>query len=421
MRFSIGVLCLLLPVSALAQNPTPKDVRLVAKDGQSAIPKLALYLNSPSVDTRIEVVKQLTELGGKDSLDPLIQATRDADPEMQMRAIDGLVNFYLPGYVKSGPAASLARMGSSIKAKFSDTNDQVIDGFVTVRPEVIQAIGKLASGGNGMDVRESACRAIGILRGRAALPDLYEALRTKDSDVMYEALVAIRKIRDPQAGPRIVYLLRDFNDKVQSTAIETAGVLQAKDGLPALRSIVASPRGSKDERAALTAIAMMPETGDRALLQRYLTSKDERLRAAAVEGLARIGDPGDKAAIEKVWRDDDKMTPRLASAFALTMEGNVSLAETSPFRYLLNTLNSSSWRDTASAYLVEAARKPEVLAALKVPLATGTRDEKIQLARILAVSGDSSAIPWLEAASRDSDVNVAQEGLRALRTLRARL
>ncbi|HVW09314.1 MAG TPA: HEAT repeat domain-containing protein, partial [Bryobacteraceae bacterium] len=134
MRFSIGIFCLLLPVSALAQNPTPKDVRLVAKDGQSAIPKLALYLNSPALDTRIEVVKQLTELGGKDSLDPLIQATHDADPEMQMRAIDGLVNFYLPGYVKSGPAASLARVGSSIKAKFSDSNDQVIDGFVTVRP-----------------------------------------------------------------------------------------------------------------------------------------------------------------------------------------------------------------------------------------------------------------------------------------------
>ena len=421
MRVSIGFLCLLLPVSALAQNPTPKDVRLVAKDGQSAIPKLALYLNSPSVDTRIEVVKQLTELGGKDSIDPLIQATHDADPEMQMRAIDGLVDFYLPGYVKSGPTASLARVGSSIRAKFSDTNDQVIDGFVTVRPEVIAAIGKLVSGGNGMEVRESACRASGILRGRAALPDLYEALRSKDSDVMYEALVAIRKIRDPQAGPRVVFLLRDFNEKVQSAAIETAGVLQAKDGLPALRTIVASPRGSKDERAALTAIAMMPEASDRPLLQRYLTSKDERLRAAAVEGLARVGDPADKAAIEKVWRDDDKMPPRLAAAFALTMGGELGLEETSPFRYLLNTLNSSSWRETASAYLVEAARKPNVLAALRVPLATGTRDEKIMLSRILAVSGDSSALPWLEAASLDSDSYVAQEGLRALRSLRARL
>jgi HEAT repeat protein len=95
--------------------------------------------------------------------------------------------------------------------------------------------------------------------------------------------------------------------------------LQAKEGLPALRGIVASPRGSKAERSALGAIAMMPEPVDRAVFQRYLTSKDDRLRAAAVEGLGRIGDAGDRAAIDKVWKDDDKMPPRLASAFALTM------------------------------------------------------------------------------------------------------
>jgi len=418
----LTVLCLFAVIPVFAQPaPGPKDVRIVAKDGQRAIPKLALYLNSPGLDTRLEVVKQLTDIGGKDSLDPLITASHDPDPEMQMRAIDGLVNFYLPGYVRQGPAASIARVGASIKAKFSDTNDQVIDAFVTVRPEVIEAIGKLARGGNGMEVRASACRAAGILRGRAAVPDLVEALRTKDNTVMYESLVAIRKIGDPEAGPRITYLLRDLDDRIQSVAIEAAGLLQAKDGLPSLRSIVASPRGSKAERAALSAIAMMPEPADRALMQRYLTAKDERLRAAAVEGLGRIGDPGDHVAIEKIWKDDDKMPPRLASAFALALGGNLDAAQGSPFRYLINTLNSSAWRETAAAYLVEAARRPTVLAALHSPLETATRDEKIQLARILAVSGDASAVPWLDALSRDSDSAVAQEGLRALRSLRSRL
>jgi HEAT repeat protein len=421
MRFSIFV-CVLAVVPAFAQSgPTPKDVRIVAKDGQTAIPKLALYLNSPALDTRVEVVKQITDLGGKESIDPLITASHDPDAEMQLRAIDGLVNFYLPGYVRQGPAASIARVGASIKAKFSDSNEQMIDGFVNVRPDVIQAIGKLASGGTGNDVKASACRALGILRGQAATPNLLEALRTKDNTVMYEALVAIRKIRDPEAGPKITYLLRDLDDRIQSAAIEDAGLLQAKDGLPALRSIVASPRGSKPERSALSAIAMMPEPVDRPLLQRYLASKDERLRAAAVEGLGRIGDPGDRTAIEKIWKDDDKMPPRLASAFALTLGGDLDLGENAPFRYLLNTLNSAAWRDTASAYLVEVARKPAALAVLRQPLETGTRDEKIQLARILAISGDANTVPWLDKLSHDPDTIVAQEGLRALRSLRARL
>ena len=39
----------------------------------------------------------------------------------------------------------------------------------------------------------------------------------------------------------------------------------------------------------------------------------------------------------------------------------------------------------------------------------------------MAVSGDKESLPHLEKASRDTDTEVAQEGLRALRNLQARL
>ena len=61
---------------------------------------------------------------------------------MQIRATDGLVNFYLPGYVKHGLSASLQRVGTSIKGQFTDTNDQVIDPYIKVRPDVIAALGQ---------------------------------------------------------------------------------------------------------------------------------------------------------------------------------------------------------------------------------------------------------------------------------------
>ena len=97
----------LLSLARLTFAQTPKDVRAVAKQGPIAIPTVGAYLNSASVDTRLEAVKQLTDSGGKDTIDPLIHGTRDTDPEIQIRATDGLVNFYLPGYVKQGPAPSL--------------------------------------------------------------------------------------------------------------------------------------------------------------------------------------------------------------------------------------------------------------------------------------------------------------------------
>jgi len=423
MRRSVFVICSLLPVSIPAQ--TPKDVRAVAKEGQAAVPKVAEYLNSASVDTRIETVKQLIALGGKDIVDPLIRATRDGDAEVEIRATDGLVNYYLPGYVKQGLGSSVVKVGGAVKAHFSDFNDQIVDPFVIVRPEAITALGQLArggtNGGTNMDARANACRAIGILRGGAALPDLVEALRTKDNDVMYESLAAMQKIGDPKAGPRITYLLRDLDDRVQTTAIETAGLLRSTDALPVLRSIVAAPRNSKAERAALAAIAMMPEAKDRDLLMRELGAKDEKLRAAAAEGLGRIGNPADEPALEKSWGGEDKMSPRLGAAFALVMDGKLDLAEDAPLRYLINTLNQASWHDVAYAYLMEAARRKPVLTLLQGQLDSGTKDEKIYLARVLAASGDQSSIPYLEKVSRDSDNDVAQEGLRALRSLRARL
>ena len=117
MRFRTFVIALLAVFQALAQ--TPKDVRAVAKQGPSSIPTVAQYLNSASVDTRIETVKQLIALGGKDTIEPLIRATRDGDAEVQIRATDGLVNFYMPGYVKQGLGSSVVRASAAVRAKFS--------------------------------------------------------------------------------------------------------------------------------------------------------------------------------------------------------------------------------------------------------------------------------------------------------------
>ncbi|HEX4136886.1 MAG TPA: HEAT repeat domain-containing protein [Bryobacteraceae bacterium] len=406
---------------SVCSGQTPKDVRAVAKQGQIAIPTVAGYLNSAGVDTRIEAVKQLTALGGKDTVEPLIRATKDADPEMQILATDGLVNYYLPGYVRQGLGSTLIRAGASVKAKFSDANDQIIDAFVIVRPDVIAALGQLARGGSSMDSRANACRAIGILRGRAALPDLIDALRSKDNNVMYESLAAMQKIGDPAAGPRITYLLRDLDDRVQMTAISTAGTLRSTDALPTLRAIIANPRNAKAERAALGSIAMMPAMQDRDLFLRELGAKDEKIRAAAAEGLGRIGNRADEPTLDKSWQDEEKIAPRLAAAFGLVMEGRLDLADDAPFRYLINNLNSAAWHDTAYAYLVEAARRKPVLEALSLSIDPGSKEEKIYLARVLSASGDRSSVSYLDKVSRDSDQDVSKEGLRALRSLRARL
>src|SRR5579863_8804276 len=177
--FRAPLLGVMAVVCCFGQTVTrPKDVREIAKAGSSALPQLQELLKNPDRDIRIEAVKQITEIGPPRSLDALIVATQDNDPEVQMLATDGIVNFYLPGYVKTGVTAPLRKMGTSIKGKFTDTNDQVIDAYLTPRPEAITAIGKLVRSGASMDARSDAARAAGILRGKAAVPDLEDATRS---------------------------------------------------------------------------------------------------------------------------------------------------------------------------------------------------------------------------------------------------
>ncbi|HLK69940.1 MAG TPA: HEAT repeat domain-containing protein [Bryobacteraceae bacterium] len=420
MRLCRAVFLLLPAVLSFAQEVRPKDVREIAKAGSSAFPRLQALLKNPSLEVRIETVKQITEIGGQYSIDPLVLATQDNDPEVQIRATDGLVNFYLPGYVQTGFASSVRRVGTSIKGKFTDTNDQVVDPFVVVRPEVITALGSLARGGASMEVRANAARALGILRGRAAVPDLLEAAHSKNSDVMYESLIALEKIHDESAGPRITFLLHDLDSKVQGAAIEATGLLRNTSAVPDLIDVLNRARDAKVRRASLTAIAMLPVPSSRNLYAQYLHDKDDKLRAAAAEGYARLRTPSDLPMLEKARQEENKTSPRLSLAFAQVLLGKTELSEFSPLQFLINNLNSSAYKGEAFPFLVEAAREDRVRNALYRPLQSGTKDEKIGLLGVLARSGDKASIPEVQKLATDPDPEVAREALRSQRTLQAR-
>ncbi|HSP69787.1 MAG TPA: HEAT repeat domain-containing protein [Bryobacteraceae bacterium] len=412
------------PAQQPAQGDTRQRVRAVrdmAGQGQDAIPNIAPYLRDIDITVRLEAVKALDEIGGPKTVDALVEAARDNDPEMQIRATDGLVNVYLPGYLKTGITGSLSRAGNSIRAKFSDTNDQIIDPYVEVPPPVIQVLGRLSRAGSSLESRANAARAVGILRGRAAIPDLLEALNSKDNRLMYESLVAIQKIRDPAAGPGVAFLLRDLDEKVQIAAIETTGMLRNMGAAPDLRQVIDRARTAKVRRAALGALAMLSDPADHGVFLRYLNDKDDGLRAAGAEGLARLKDPADQPVVEKAFEAERNSNARLSMAFAVVSLGNRQMSEFSPLQYLVNTLNSKAYRGVAIAFLTELARDPAIREAVYPVLTHATRDEKTGISIVLARSGERDSEPYLDALVKDPDPEVMQEGTRSLRTLHTRI
>lgn len=407
--------------SAPSAGERQRTARALARQGSAAIPQLATMVTDPDLDVRIEVVKALVEIGTQHSIDPLLVAIRDNDPEIQIRATDGLVNFYLPGYAASGLSGTLRRAGNRITSRFTDTDSQVIDPFVEVRTDVGAALGVLARSGSAMESRANAARAAGVLRSRAAVPGLLEAVRSKDTKLIYECLIALQKIGDQSAGPAVSFLLRDLDEKVQVAAVETAGLLRNVDALADLEDVLKRTERRPVRRAALYSIAMLADESSRDLFTSYLRDRDTELRAAAAEGLGRLKASSDTAVLERRFQEEGNNLARVSLAFALVMNGKRELTEFSPLQYLVNNLNSAARANAAQALLIEAARDPGVRRVLIQPLRGGTRDEKIGLMRVMAASGDQEVEPVLDQLTRDPNVEVASEAVRALRSLRARL
>jgi HEAT repeat protein len=292
---------------------------------------------------------------------------------------------------------------------------------VTVKPEAIEAVGRLVRQGTWPEVKANAARAVGILRGRAAVPQLLDGLKGRDTQLILESLNALQKIRDRDTAAAIGPHLNDLNERVQVTAIELAGLLQDKVSLPPLRRALSGAKTSRVRASALMAIAMIPDEENRPLFDANLGDKDDDVRAAAAEGYGRLRNKADIPKLEKGFAEETHMKPRLGYAFSLVALGKAELSEFGPLQYLVNTLNSSAYSGLAAPFLVELSRNKTIRESLYPGMEGRTAREKVELADIIAKTGDKSSLPVLERLAADSEPKVAQAGQRAVALLKSRV
>ncbi len=420
----VMLLLCLLPALVPAQdtkNTDPKERQKAAKQlgergAATDIPTLAELVKDPVEDVRAEAVNAIVRIGTQHSLPPLMEATRDPVPEIQAMAVDGLVNFYYPGYVKSGWTGAVKKFTGNLKDRFRTPESIMIDPYITADPAVVAATGRVIAGGTSMDSRANAARAAGILRGKPALPQLLEALRSRNTTVILESVRAIEKIGDRGVGPSLTFLLRDLDEDVQFAVVQAMGQLLVEESIPELVDLAKNSNRKKIRRQALIALAKMPKAEQGPLFQQYLSDKDPQLRAAAAEGIGRLGNQADRQMIVDAFAGEKSESPRLSMAFAAVKLGDLTFLP-----YLLDGLNSMFHRGEARPFLVELARQPEVLSRLYEPLAAGTIEQKKELAYIISLSGTRESMEHIEKLTHDSNADVAQEAIRALKNLQARI
>jgi HEAT repeat protein len=402
-------------------NQRIQRIRDLGKKNAGAIPALDQYLADRNREIRVEAVKAIVKIGTEASLAPLVKATHDADSEVQIRATDGITNYYVHGYVVNrGLTGPLTRGVRQVKAFFSSRNDQRIDVNVTIRPDVAQALADEVRGGASADARANAARAAGILRDNAAVPALSQALHAKESHVIFESLVALQKIGNQSACQALSSPAHDLDDRIQVTALETISVLHCVTCAPDVRSNLTNSRNTRIRRAALEALAMLAIPDDRPILLNYVGDRDADLRASALEGLGRIREPEDTPAIRQAYAERDA-DPKihLAAAFALVDEGQVDISDFSPLSYLFENLALKGRAATAESYLTELARREDVRRALITLVPRATKDQKIALCSIFAASHSEDVLPTLNALAKDIDSDVALAASQALRISQA--
>ena len=377
---------------------------------------LSEAVGDPVADVRQAVVVSLIKLSGQACIPGLIDATRDANASIQSMAVDGLVNQYIPDYVKFGILNSIKSFGANLKGRFAEPEPLVVDGYVEIAPAIAETIAKVINAGSSNESRANAARAAGILRARRALPDLKQSLQSRNTLIIVEAVRSLEKIREPSVGPDIVFLLRDPDPKVQEATAETAGQLRVKEASPSLVDLAKSSDKKEVRRAALIGLAKIPDNGEDKFFLLHLRDKDKQIRAAAAEGIGRAGNRADLQTIQDAFAGEKAESPRLSMAFAAVL-----LGDRDKLGYLIDSLESTFHRLEARPFLVELARDPQVLVELYAPLTSGTRNQRIHLAHVIARSGNRESRTHLERLSKDLDERVAEAASRELKNLDARL
>ncbi len=405
-------------LSASQPNQRAKAARRigVSPDGFRYLDQLAPLVDDEIEEVRGAAVVALIRMRAIETQPLLIDATADLSPRIQALAVDGLVDFYLPGYAKLGRMGTVSAFASALKSKFSQPAEEVVPTYIDVNPDVVRALGEVVKHGRSDEARANAARAVGVLLGRDALDALVEGVRSRKSTIILESVQAIKKLRDPSVGPDIVFLLRDLDPDVQEAVIQAVGQLRTSEAVDDLVRIISETDRDRIRKHALIALAKIPDNDQRELFISYIRHRNDQFRAAAAEGLGRIGMPADVQLIEELFAEERSESAKLSLAFAA-----VSLGHRVLLGYLVEGLNSRVHRLEARPFLVELCRDPSLLEPLYVPLSTGTAAQRRHLAFVLGQSGNEGSVAYLENLSKDTNDDVASDAIEALRVLRARL
>ena len=375
---------------------------------RAATPDLVAMAHDPIDLVRREVEMALERMEDIQALPGLIAFASDGVNDIRAHAVEALVSIHLPR--TTGVGATLSTIREVMWLAPDKDLETVVEPDVPVDPAVVDTLrARLTDSERG--IRRTAIRGLGILRAKAAVPDLLQVVREeRDNQLRFDGVRAIRKIDDRSIGDQLVPLINLNNEDVRLELITTLGAMRYRGAVMELSRIVEQSKKTDVTRIiALSALADIGDPTSVPLFEQLKLDKTELMRLYANEGVARTADPSQKSTISAARLIEKSPMVRTAQAFALLRIGESEFLDE-----LVRALEKSTTRDLAKEYLLET--RPADREALFAPRSASPA-ARAELADVLGRIGDPNALPRLQEMAHDTDGDVAKAAERATRRL----
>jgi len=209
-------------------------------------PNLVAMANDPVDAVRREVELALERMDDIQALPGFIAFASDAETDIRSRAVESLVNLYVPHAF--GVGATLTNLRDRIMFASDRDLEVMVEPDVAIDATVVATLReRIADSDRG--IRRSAIRGLGILRARPAVPDLLQIVREdRDDGLRFEGVRALRKIGDASIAGDLLGLLNINADSVRNELIATLGAMRHRDAVPELTRIVEQAKPTDQAR-----------------------------------------------------------------------------------------------------------------------------------------------------------------------------
>jgi len=387
-------------------------------------------LSSENASVRLKTLQALRDAGYPEAAVPVPNLIIDTQDNVQRQAIATELDLFLAEKVTSRKDLEpTVEKRDSLGAQAAFERGPLVVSLRPVPSEVLNAL-RVAAHDENPRVASEALYAFGALTSqldaaprsilqRVSEQDLVTLLEGRNSSLREAAAQVIGRFyaRRPSDPPVVAAigdaLLASLNDKdhaVRMAALRALGEIRYEPAVQVLTDLINTHVKGDEIDGALDALARIASPSSAALFREQLKSKSIARRTVAVEGLARLNGTVKLGEIQTALAKEQEDEVQLAQSFAATM-----LAD-APIDQLGEALVRPRLHDQARRYLIELARGH----ANRFGRHAIDPDSRIrvEVAEILTLAGDSSALPLVTPLASDQDPAVAFAGGRAVAQLR---